>query len=157
MRSPNQPSPSSSWTYRDAKGQDRTLVLNENGSYEAKTGEDVQKGKWKYEGGQEKFTLVPSEGNSTVFTLSENGRFEAENEGGNPHLRDGVLEVANQAPVRMRLNGSHDGRFWYELGRWPAAPERAGLELASDSMTLRTYLARGNPTLHDWDLSLIHI
>jgi len=151
LRSPNQPSPSSSWTYRDSKGQDRALILNENGSYEAKTGEDVQKGKWKYEGGQEKFTLVPAEGNSTVFTLSENGRFEAENEGGNPHLRDGVLEVANQAPVRMRLNGSHDGRFWYELGRWPATPERASLELTSDSMTLRTYLAKGNPTLHDWE------
>ena len=61
------------------------------------------------------------------------------------------MEAANQAPVRMRLNGSHDGRFWYELGRWPAAPERASLELSDDSMTLRTYLARGNPTLHDWE------
>ncbi|MBT3637295.1 MAG: tetratricopeptide repeat protein, partial [Opitutae bacterium] len=151
LRSPNQPSPSARWTYRDAKGADRALSLNDDGSYEAKTGEDVQKGKWIYEGAKERFTLSPNEGNSTVFTFSENGRFEAENEGGNPHLRDGILEVANQAPVRMRLNGSHDGRFWYELGRWPAAPERASLELGSDSMTLRTYLARGNPTLDDWE------
>ncbi len=151
LRSPNQPRPSSRWTYRNAKGQDSALVLNDNGSYEAKTGEEVEKGKWKYEGAMERFTLSPKDGNSTVFTLSANGRFEAENKGGNPHLRDGLMEAANQAPVRMRLNGSHDGRFWYELGRWPAAPERASLEPSGDSMTLRTYLARGNPTLHDWE------
>ena len=96
------------------------MVLNDNGSYEAKTGEEVEKGKWKYEGAMERFTLSPKDGNSTVFTLSANGRFEAENKGGNLHLRDGLMEAANQAPVRMRLNGSHDGRFWYELGRWPA-------------------------------------
>ena len=51
----------------------------------------------------------------------------------------------------MRLKGSHDGRFWYELGRWPSAPERAGLDLKSESMTLRAYLAKGNPTMHDWE------
>ena len=151
LRSPNQPQPSPRWTYRNAKGQDSALVLNENGSYEAKAGEEVEKGKWKYEGAKERFTLSPNEGNSTVFTLSGNGRFEAKNKGDNPHLRDGIMEPANQAPVRMKLNGSHDGRFWYELDRWPAAPERASLKLASDSMTLRTYLAKGNPTLSDWE------
>ena len=150
LRSPNQPRPSSRWTYRNAKGQDRALVLNDNGSYEAKTGEEVEKGKWKYEGAMERFTLSPKDGNSTVFTLSANGRFEAENKG-EPTPQGRPYGGCQPSPVRMRLNGSHDGRFWYELGRWPAAPERASLEPSGDSMTLRTYLARGNPTLHDWE------
>jgi TolA-binding protein len=151
LRSPNQPSPSLTWTYRNAKGQDRALVLNENGSYEAKAGEEVEKGKWQYEGAEERFTLSPKDGNATTFTFnSQNGRFEIE-PNDNPHLRDGILEVANQTPVRMRMNGSHDGRFWYELSRWPAAPERAGLGLADGPMTMRIYQAKGNPTMHDWE------
>ena len=96
LRSPNQPSPSDKWTYRNEKGQDRALVLNDDGSYEAKTGEDVQKGKWIYEGAKEIFTLSPKEGNSTIFSFNaENDRFEKEPDG-NPHLRGGILEVANQ-------------------------------------------------------------
>ena len=150
LRSPNQPMPSSNWTYRDSKGADRALTLKEDGSYEAKAGDEVQRGTWKYEGSKEALTLSPKEGNETLLSLAANGRFEGENAGGNPHLRDGVLELANQAPVRMRLNGSHDGRFWYELARWPVAPEREDLGLADGSMTLRTFLATRVPQLTDW-------
>ena len=50
IRSPKQPVPTSTWTYRDAKGQDHALSLDDDGSYEAKLGDEVKKGKWSYEG-----------------------------------------------------------------------------------------------------------
>ena len=151
IRSPEQPVPTKTWTYRDAKGQDQALSLGEDGSYEVKIGDDVKKGKWSYEGAEDRFTLTPTEGNATVMIFnSTNGRFEVEPDA-NPHLRDGRLERGNQTPVRMRLRGSHDGRFWYELARFPAMPEVKDLGLAKGKMTRRVYSTLGNVNLSDWN------
>ena len=151
IRSPNHPNPSPGWTYRGKDGQDRALALKDDENYEIKHGEEVGKGKWNYDGSEETLTLNPVEGNATSFAYnSQNGRFEKEING-NHHLRDGSLSLANQAPVRMRLNGSHDGRFWYELKRWPLPPPRSAPEWEDDYMTMRSFLARGNPYMHDWD------
>ena len=151
IRSPEQPVPTKTWTYRDSKGQDQALSLDEDGSYEVKIGDDVKKGKWSYEGAEDRFTLTPAEGNATVMIFnSTNGRFEVEPDA-NPHLRDGRLERGNQTPVRMRLRGSHDGRFWYELARFPTMPEAKDLGLAKGKMTRRVYSTMGNVNLSDWD------
>jgi len=151
LHSPEQPKPSATWTYRDEKGRDLALSLQADGNFEAKTGEEVTKGKWSYEGTNDHFTLTPAEGNATIFTFNyQNGRFEKETNG-SPHLRDGRLEPANQSPVRIRMKGSHDGRFWYELARWPADPEANDLGFAKGAMTQRTYLAPGNVHFHDWN------
>ncbi|MDE0575597.1 MAG: tetratricopeptide repeat protein [Opitutales bacterium] len=151
IRSPKQPVPTSTWTYRDAKGQDHALSLDDDGSYEAKLGDEVKKGKWSYEGAEDRFTLTPLEGNATATTFnSDNGRFEVE-PNGNPHLRDGRLERGNQTPVRMRIRGSHDGRFWYELARFPSALEAKDMGLANGKMTRRVYSTLGNANLSDWD------
>ena len=152
VRSPNQPTVSERWTYRNKAGQDRSLALMENGSYEVKAGEEaVEKGKWKYDGAEERFTLAPDEANATMFSLNQsNNRFE-QGGGGNPHLRDGFVERGNQSPVRMRIRGSHDGRFWYELARYPAAVEAKDMGIAKGPMTRRVYLAPGNVHFHDWE------
>lgn len=151
IRSPNQPVPTSTWTYRDVKGQDHALSLDDDGSYETKVGDAVKKGKWSYEGAEDRFTLTPVEGNATAMIFnSDTGRFEVESNG-NPHLRDGRLERGNQAPVRMRLRGSHDGRFWYELARFPSEPVAKDMGLGKGKMTRRVYVSPGNVNLHSWD------
>ena len=97
-------------------------------------------GTWKW--GAKEALLSPRRGTkpSCPWQRTLRGRTQAD-----PHLRDGVLELANQAPVRMRLNGSHDGRFWYELGRWPVArAEDLGLADGSDPARLPRH--SGSPT-----------
>ena len=56
----------------------------------------------------------------------------------------------NQAPVRARLQGSHDGRYWYPLAEHPPRP---GLELPNGeikTMTRRVWHSHKNATLPDW-------
>ena len=48
-------------------------------------------------------------------------------------------EAENEAPVRMRVRGSHDGRLWFDLAEFPAAPEVPRIEFPDEGMQLRTY------------------
>ncbi len=48
-------------------------------------------------------------------------------------------EAENEAPVRMRARGSHDGRLWFDLAEFPAAPEVPRIEFPDEGMQLRTY------------------
>ena len=150
VRSPAQPTPTKTWTYKDAEGRDHSLLLGDDGSYEAKAGEETSKGKWSYDGAEEIFTLTNADGNATTLAYNTaNGRFEKEKDG-NPHLRDGRLERPNQAPVRMKLHGSHDGRFWYELARVPAALEAKDPGFAGGALIRRVYRASGS-RFHIWN------
>ena len=44
-----------------------------------------------------------------------------------------------ESPVRLRLRGSHDGRFWYTLARFPAAEPDPPIAFDDEDMTLRVY------------------
>jgi TolA-binding protein len=48
-------------------------------------------------------------------------------------------DAENEAPVRMRVRGSHDGRLWFDLAEFPAAPEAPRIEFPDEGMQLRTY------------------
>ena len=44
-----------------------------------------------------------------------------------------------EAPVRMHVRGSHDGRFWYTLARFPTPEADPKISFGSKGMTLRVY------------------
>ena len=44
-----------------------------------------------------------------------------------------------EAPVRMRVRGSHDGRYWYRLDDFPPAPVERRITFADKQMQLRIY------------------
>ncbi|MFK7908961.1 MAG: tetratricopeptide repeat protein [Akkermansiaceae bacterium] len=44
-----------------------------------------------------------------------------------------------EAPVRMKVRGSHDGRFWFNLAQFPAATEAPPLKFEEPGMHLRIY------------------
>lgn len=48
-------------------------------------------------------------------------------------------ETENEAPVRMRVNGSHDGRFWFKLGEFPAPEPVTPIRFPTPEMRLRIY------------------
>ena len=153
LLSPNQPEISNQWVYRNAAGQDLALVLDDKGAYEAKSGETlVEKGKWEHSADRDILTLSPAEGNVTSFDWDyAKGRF-IHGEKDNPHVREGLLSPGNQTPVRIRMRGSHDGRFWYELARFPlqASSSNPGLVKDEEGITQRVYKAPTN-ALTNWE------
>ena len=48
-------------------------------------------------------------------------------------------DAENEAPVRMHLRGSHDGRFWYSLARFPDVETLERVASAKPEMHLRVY------------------
>lgn len=48
-------------------------------------------------------------------------------------------QAEEEAPVRMQVRGSHDGRFWFNLASFPAAPASAPLKFKEAGMNLRIY------------------
>ncbi len=48
-------------------------------------------------------------------------------------------QAEDEAPVRMTVRGSHDGRFWFNLASFPPSPEAPKLAFNDDAMTLRVY------------------
>lgn len=48
-------------------------------------------------------------------------------------------DAQNEAPVRMHLRGSHDGRFWYSLGHFPTLPAQPRPKLQDATMRLHIY------------------
>ena len=44
-----------------------------------------------------------------------------------------------EAPVRMVMRGSHDGRYLYKLGEFPAPPPATAIDFGEAGMHLRTY------------------
>lgn len=44
-----------------------------------------------------------------------------------------------EAPVRMKIRGSHDGRFWFNLGQFPANTNVPPLKFSETEMHLRIY------------------
>ena len=44
-----------------------------------------------------------------------------------------------ESPVRLRLRGSYDGRFWYTLARFPAPEPDPPITFGGEGMTLRIY------------------
>jgi TolA-binding protein len=48
-------------------------------------------------------------------------------------------EAENEAPVRMRVRGSHDGRFWFNLADFPAPPPSIRISFPTPEMRLRVY------------------
>ncbi|MEC8941673.1 MAG: discoidin domain-containing protein, partial [Verrucomicrobiota bacterium] len=48
-------------------------------------------------------------------------------------------DAEKEAPVRLRLLGSHDGRFWYTLARFPTPEPDTPITFGNDEMTLRLY------------------
>lgn len=48
-------------------------------------------------------------------------------------------DAEKEAPVRMHIRGSHDGRFWYSLARFPTPEPDAPVKFSADTMTLRIY------------------
>lgn len=48
-------------------------------------------------------------------------------------------DAENEAPVRMRVRGSNDGRLWFDLAEFPAQPDVPSIEFPAAGMQLRTY------------------
>jgi len=48
-------------------------------------------------------------------------------------------DAENEAPVRMGVRGSYDGRFWFRLADLPAPPPAAKISFPDKGMFLRTY------------------
>ncbi|MFM7180736.1 MAG: tetratricopeptide repeat protein [Verrucomicrobiales bacterium] len=48
-------------------------------------------------------------------------------------------DTEQEAPVRMRVRGSHDGRYWYLLDEFPPAPAEKRITFADKQMQLRIY------------------
>lgn len=48
-------------------------------------------------------------------------------------------KAEEEAPVRMVVRGSHDGRFWFNLASFPAAAEATALPFKDQQMTLRIF------------------
>ncbi len=54
-----------------------------------------------------------------------------------------------QAPVRLEVEGSHDGRFWYHLAEFPAPPEIAPISESFGPMSMKAYRLKG--AINTWD------
>ena len=54
-------------------------------------------------------------------------------------------DVERQAPVRMQVEGSTDGRFWYKLAEFPVAPEASKIGEPVGRMTQYVYKIRNDP------------
>ena len=50
----------------------------------------------------------------------------------------------DEAPVRMKVRGSHDGRFWFNLGSFPTPEETPPLKFKEAGMNLRLYKTAAN-------------
>ncbi|MDG2323611.1 MAG: tetratricopeptide repeat protein [Akkermansiaceae bacterium] len=48
-------------------------------------------------------------------------------------------EAEQEAPVRMKVRGSHDGRFWFNLASFPTPAETQPLKFTEAGMNLRVY------------------
>ncbi|MCH2062280.1 MAG: tetratricopeptide repeat protein [Roseibacillus sp.] len=48
-------------------------------------------------------------------------------------------DAEKEAPVRLRLRGSHDGRFWYTLARFPTPELDTPITFGGEEMTMRLY------------------
>jgi TolA-binding protein len=48
-------------------------------------------------------------------------------------------EAENETPVRMQVRGSHDGRFWFNLGEFPTPQPDARISFPTPEMRLRIY------------------
>lgn len=48
-------------------------------------------------------------------------------------------DAKNEAPVRMRVRGSHDGRFWFDLAQFPTPPNVQSMDFPDPAMQLRIY------------------
>ncbi|YCM44547.1 tetratricopeptide repeat protein [Verrucomicrobiaceae bacterium 227] len=48
-------------------------------------------------------------------------------------------QSGQEAPVRMQVRGSHDGRFWFNLAQFPPAAETTPLKFKEEGMHLRIY------------------
>ena len=48
-------------------------------------------------------------------------------------------DAENEAPIRMGVRGSYDGRFWFRLGDIPAPPQAEKIAFPEKGMFLRTY------------------
>ena len=48
-------------------------------------------------------------------------------------------EAEQEAPVRMKVRGSHDGRFWFNLASFPSPAETQPLKFTEAGMNLRVY------------------
>ena len=48
-------------------------------------------------------------------------------------------DAEQEAPLRMRVRGSNDGRLWFDLAEFPAAPDAPRIEFPANGMELRTY------------------
>ena len=48
-------------------------------------------------------------------------------------------QAEQEAPVRMQVRGSHDGRFWFKLAEFPAAVEAQPLKFQETGMHLHIY------------------
>jgi len=51
----------------------------------------------------------------------------------------GSPQVEEEAPVRMRIRGSHDGRFWFNLASFPAAKPATPIKFPESGMHLRIF------------------
>jgi TolA-binding protein len=50
-----------------------------------------------------------------------------------------------QAPIRMQVHGSADGRYWYKLGEYPKAPDGQKLSEKVGAMTQYVYKVKSAP------------
>jgi TolA-binding protein len=48
-------------------------------------------------------------------------------------------EATNEAPIRMRVRGSNDGRMWFDLAHFPTPPEVQAMNFSDPTMQLRVY------------------
>lgn len=62
-------------------------------------------------------------------------------------------DAEQEAPVRMRARGSHDGRFWFSLGEFPAPKPAAHVGFPTPEMRLRIYKtpAKNLRSTYTWD------
>lgn len=49
-----------------------------------------------------------------------------------------------EAPVRLHVKGSHDGRFWYTLAHFPTPEPSTPISFGKQAMTLRVYETQAN-------------
>ena len=61
-----------------------------------------------------------------------------------------ATDTENEAPVRMHLRGSHDGRFWYTLAHFPTRPAQARPKLMGGTMRLHVYEMPSNQLKADY-------
>ena len=62
-------------------------------------------------------------------------------------------DAETEAPVRMSVSGSHDGRFWFHLADFPTPAPATKIEFPDEGMQLRTYKlpAKDLRETYTWD------